>query len=99
MQPTPEVVHWLFALGFLMLGLCLVCEVAVGPEVWRMHGWRPYLWPTFLFVMGLFMWAVMVFFTNSTVHLIAHGLWAQGMMIGGVCLLAGWLALMLKPTR
>ncbi len=87
MQPPPEVVHWLFALGFLMLGLCLVCEVAVGPEVWRKHGWRPYLWPTFLFVMGLFMWAVMVFFTNSTVHLIAHGLWAQGMMIGGVCLL------------
>ena len=87
MAPPPEVVHWLFAVGFLMLGLCVVCEVAVGPEVWRMHGWRPYLWPTSLFVMGMFMWAVMVFFTNSTVHMIAHGLWAQGMMIGGVCLL------------
>ena len=87
MAPPPEVVHWLFAVGFLMLGLCVVCEVAVGPDVWRMHGWRPYLWPTSLFVMGVFMWAVMVFFTNSTVHMIAHGLWAQGMMIGGVCLL------------
>ena len=87
MAPPPEVVHWLFAVGFLMLGLCVVCEVAVGPDVWRMHGWRPYLWPTSLFVMGMFMWAVMVFFTNSTVHMIAHGLWAQGMMIGGVCLL------------
>ena len=87
MAPPPEVVHWLFAVGFLKLGLCVVCEVAVGPDVWRMHGWRPYLWPTSLFVMGMFMWAVMVFFTNSTVHMIAHGLWAQGMMIGGVCLL------------
>lgn len=87
MQPPPEVVHWLFSTGFLLLGLFLVCEVVVGPEVWRTRAWRTYLWPGFLFVMGMFMWAVSVFFTTSTVHMIAHGVWAQAMMFGGVCLL------------
>lgn len=86
-QPPPEVVHWLFSLGFILLGLFLVCEVIVGPEVWRQRAWRAYLWPGFLFLMGMFMWAVMVFFTNSTIHMIAHGLWAQMMMIAGACLL------------
>src|SRR6476660_9423801 len=29
------------------------------------------------------MWPVMVFFTNSTIHMIAHGSWAQMMMLAG----------------
>ena len=87
MQPPPEVVHWLFSTGFILLGLFLVCEVAVGPEVWRKRAWRAYLWPGFLFGMGMFMWAVSVFFTTSTVHMIAHGIWAQAMMFAGACLL------------
>ena len=87
MQPPPEVVHWLFSTGFLLLGLFLVCEVVVGPEVWRMRAWRAYLWPGFLFVMGMFMWAVSVFFTTSVVHMVAHGIWAQSMMFAGACLL------------
>lgn len=87
MQPPPEVVHWLFSTGFLLLGLFLVCEVVVGPEVWARRAWRAYMWPVFLFVMGMFMWAVSVFFTNSAVHMIAHGIWAQVMMIAGACLL------------
>ena len=29
------------------------------------------------------MWPVMVFFTNSTVHMLAHGSWAQVMMLAG----------------
>ena len=45
MQPPAEMVHWLFATGLLLLGLCLVCEGIVGAEVWRMRAWRIYLWP------------------------------------------------------
>lgn len=87
MEPPAEVVHWLFSTGFILLGLFLLCEVAVGPEVWRLRPWRAYLWPGFLFLMGMFMWGVSLAYTNSTVHMIAHGLWAQMMMISGACLL------------
>ena len=36
-----------------------------------------------LFLMGVLMWPVMVFFTNSTIHMLAHGSWAQVMMLAG----------------
>ena len=29
------------------------------------------------------MWPVMVFFTSSTLHMLAHGSWAQVMMLAG----------------
>jgi len=29
------------------------------------------------------MWPVMVFYTNSTIHMLAHGSWAQAMMLAG----------------
>ena len=65
-MPPPEHVHWLFATGFLALGLFLVAEAVVGREVWRKRRWRAYLWPSTMFGMGLAMWPVMVFFTSST---------------------------------
>lgn len=83
MQPPSEHVHWLFAAGFIAIGLTLLAEAVVGEEVWRRRRWRAYLWPGLLFAGGLFMWAVMVFFTNSTIHMIAHGTWAQVMMLAG----------------
>jgi hypothetical protein len=83
MQPLPEHVHWLFATAFLALGLILLAEAVVGEEVWRRRHWRAYLWPGLLFVAGLLMWPVMVFFTNSTIHMLAHGSWAQVMMLAG----------------
>ena len=83
MRPPAEHVHWLFATGFLILGLCLLAEAIVGNEVWRRRAWRAYLWPGFAFAMGLFMWPVMVFFTSSTIHMLAHGAWAQAMMLAG----------------
>ena len=83
MQPPAEHVHWLFATGFLFIGLCLLAETIVGPEVWRRQAWRTYLWPGLAFVGGLFMWPVMVFYTNSTIHMIAHSSWAQVMMLAG----------------
>ena len=83
MQPPAEHVHWLFATGGLFLGLLLLAEAIVGREVWSRRRWRAYLWPALLFGLGVLMWPVMVFFTNSTVHMLAHGSWAQVMMLAG----------------
>lgn len=83
MQPPSEHVHWLFATATLFLGLLLLSEAIVGREVWRRRAWRAYLWPSLLFGLGVFMWPVMVFFTNSTVHMLAHSVWAQAMMVAG----------------
>lgn len=82
-MPPAESVHWLFATGFLTLGLCQLAESLVGPAVWQQRAWRAYLWPSTAFVMGLFMWPVMVLYTNSTLHMLAHGAWAQVMMVAG----------------
>jgi hypothetical protein len=87
-QPPPEHVHWLFATGFLLLGLCLLGEAVVGPEVWRRRAWRAYLWPGLAFALGVLLWPVMVFFTNSTLHMLAHGAWAQVLMAAGAIELA-----------
>jgi hypothetical protein len=88
MQPPAEHVHWLFATGFLLLGLCLLAEAVVGTEIWRRRAWRAYLWPGLLFTLGVFMWPVMTFFTNSTLHMIAHGAWAEVLMGAGAIELA-----------
>jgi hypothetical protein len=82
-MPPPEVVHWMFAVGFLFLGLCLLAETIVGREVWRHRSWRGYLWPGVAFLMGILMWPVMVFYTSSAIHMLAHGVWAQVMMLAG----------------
>ncbi len=83
MQPPAEHVHWLFATGILLFGLLLLAEAIVGREVWRRRAWRAYLWPSLLFAQGVLMWPVMVFFTNSTIHMLAHSSWAQAMMFAG----------------
>ena len=88
MTPPPEVVHWMFAVGFLFLGLCLLAEAIVGRDVWRRRSWRAYLWPGVAFLMGILMWPVMVFFTSSAIHMLAHGVWAQAMMVAGAAQLA-----------
>src|SRR5439155_5452539 len=83
MTPPSEHVHWWFATGFLILGLLLVAEVVVGPAVWNRRPWRKYLWPGMCFGLGVLMWPVMAFFTNSTIHMVAHGSWAQALMVAG----------------
>ena len=83
MQPKAEMVHWLFATGVLLLGLLLLAETIVGREVWCKRPWRIYLWPGVLFFMGLAMWPVMVLYTSSTIHMLAHGSWAQTLMLAG----------------
>jgi hypothetical protein len=73
----------MFAAGFLILGLCLLAQAIVGDEVWNRRPWRAYLWPGALFLMGLMMFPVMTFFTSSTLHMLAHGMWAQVMTLAG----------------
>jgi len=82
-EPRAEFVHWMFATGFLVLGLALVAEAVVGPEVWGRRPWRRYLWPGTCFLMGLLMWPVMALYTNSMIHMVAHGSWAQVLMLCG----------------
>jgi hypothetical protein len=82
-EPHSEMVHWLFATNFLLLGLIMSSRVIVGEEVWAMRRWRVYLAPSFFFASGVLLWPVMAFFTNSAIHMIAHGIWAQAMMVAG----------------
>ena len=83
LMPQAEMVHWWFATGFLVLGLLLVAETIVGGETWARRPWRRYLWPGLMFLLGVCMWPVMTFYTNSTIHMIAHGSWAQVLMLAG----------------
>ena len=83
MQPRAEMVRWLFGAGILFVGLCLLCEAIVGTEVWRMRPWRAYLWPGLAFALGVLLWPVMAFFTNSAIHMYAHGSWAEVLMLAG----------------
>ena len=98
MKPPAEMVHWLFATGMLLLGLCLLSEAIVGEEVWRRRWWRVYLWPGLAFFLGVALWPVMVLFTNSAIHMLAHGAWAQVMMLGGAAEL-GLVRGKLKDSR
>jgi hypothetical protein len=83
LMPRAEFVHWWFATGFLTLGLLLVAEAIVGRETWGRRPWRRYLWPGLMFTLGVSLWPVMTFYTNSTIHMIAHGSWAQVLMLAG----------------
>ena len=84
MAPPSEMVHWLFGMSFLVLGLILLAEAIVGEEIWRRRWWRVYLWPGIAFGLGIAMWPVMAFYTNSAIHMLAHGAWAQALMIAGM---------------
>ncbi len=83
MAPRAEIAHWAFAAGILFFGLILLAEAVVGSEVFRRRAWRAYLWPLLAIVAGLFLWLVTILSTFSTLHVIAHGLWAQMAMIAG----------------
>jgi hypothetical protein len=88
MVPPAEVAHWLAAAVALLLGLVLLSELIVGPEVFRRRRWRAYLWPSIALGSGVFLWVVTVFSTFSTIHLLAHAVWAQAAMVSGAVQLA-----------
>lgn len=83
MAPKAEVAHWLFATLLLLLGLLLLAETLVGTEVFRRRRWRAYAWPSVALFAGVMLWLVAVLSTFSTMHLLAHSIWAQVAMIAG----------------
>jgi hypothetical protein len=83
MVPRAEIAHWGFGGLFLLLALILLSEVVVGQEVFRRRRWRAYLWPTTIIVAGTLLWLVAIFSAFSTLHLLAHSLWAQAAMVAG----------------
>jgi hypothetical protein len=72
----------------LTLGLLRLAQAFAGEEVWRRRAWRVYLWPGLAFAMGVLMWPVMALYTNSAIHMLAHGAWAQALMAMGAAELA-----------
>jgi hypothetical protein len=88
MVPKAEIAHWLAASAALLLGLVLLSEVIVGTEVFRRRRWRAYLWPSLALVGGVLLWIIVAFSTFSTMHLLAHAVWAQVAMVAGAVQLA-----------
>jgi len=88
MVPRAEDAHWLAAAVALFLGLVLLAEVIVGREVFRRRAWRAYLFPSAVVVASIGLWVIVVFSTFSTMHLLAHSVWAQAALLAGAVELA-----------
>jgi hypothetical protein len=88
MVPRPEIAHWVAASVALLLALILLSEVIVGPEFFRRRAWRAYLWGAVALAGGVLIWVIVIFSTFSTMHLVAHSLWAEAAMIAGAVQLA-----------
>ena len=88
MLPRAEIAHWLFAAGFLFFGLVVLAEAIVGPAVFRQRRWRAYLWPSLALTAGFWLWLIAIFSTFSTLHLVAHSVWAQAATAAGAVQLA-----------
>jgi uncharacterized membrane protein len=86
--PRPEIAHWLAASVALLLGLVLLSELIVGTTVFRKRRWRAYLWPAVALGSSVFLWVITVFSTFSTMHLLAHAVWAEAAMAAGAVQLA-----------
>jgi hypothetical protein len=65
----------------------MLARALVGAEAWDRRPWRRYLWPGLFFALGIALWPVAVFFTNSTMHTVAHAVWAQVTMLAGAAAL------------
>ena len=88
MLPRAEIAHWLFGAGFLFFGLVLLAEAIVGPRVFRRRAWRASLWPSLALLAGTWLWVIAIFSTFSTLHLVAHSIWAQAATAAGAVELA-----------
>ncbi len=88
MIPRPESAHWFAAAVALLIGLLLLAEAIVGTEVFRRRAWRAYLFPAVVIVSSVFLWVVTIFSTFSTMHLLAHSVWAQAALLAGAVQLA-----------
>ena len=88
MIPRAETVHWIAAAIALLVGLLLIAELIVGPEVFRRRRWRAHAFPAVVIGSSVLLWMITVFSTFSTMHLLAHALWAQAALVAGAVELA-----------
>jgi uncharacterized membrane protein len=88
MIPKAESAHWLAAAVALLIGLILLAEAIVGTDVFRRRPWRAYLFPGVVIVSSVFLWVVTILSTFSTMHLLAHAVWAQAALLAGAVQLA-----------
>jgi hypothetical protein len=86
--PKAETAHWIAASVALLIGLLLIAEAIVGPEIFRRRTWRAYLFPSVVVASSVGLWIIVVFSTFSTMHLLAHALWAQAALVAGAVQLA-----------
>jgi hypothetical protein len=86
--PKPETAHWIAAAITLFAGLLLLTEAIVGSEVFRRRAWRAYLFPALAVVSSVGLWVITIFSTFSTMHLLAHAVWAQAALVAGAVGLA-----------
>lgn len=88
MVPRPEIAHWLAASVALLFGLVLLSEAIVGSTVFRRRAWRAYLWPSLALGASVPLWLITIFSTFSTMHLVAHAVWAEAAMVAGAVQIA-----------
>ncbi|HET9437864.1 MAG TPA: hypothetical protein VFO64_06660 [Gaiellaceae bacterium] len=88
MIPRAESAHWAAAAIALLIGLLLLAEAIVGTEVFRRRAWRAYLFPGVVLVSSVLLWVITIFSTFSTMHLLAHAIWAQAALLAGAVQLA-----------
>jgi hypothetical protein len=88
MLPKAEIAHWFAASVSLLVGLLLLAEVIVGPAVFRRRAWRAYLFPAIVVASSVLLWVVTIFSTFSTMHVVAHAVWAQAALVAGAVQLA-----------
>jgi hypothetical protein len=88
MIPKAESAHWLAASVALLIGLLLLSEAIVGTEVFARRRWRAYLFPAVVLVSSVLLWVITILSTFSTMHLLAHAVWAQAALVAGAVQLA-----------
>jgi hypothetical protein len=86
--PRPETAHWIAGAVALLVGLLLLAEAIVGTDVFRRRAWRAYLFPVLVVASSVGLWMITIFSTFSTMHLLAHALWAQVALVAGAVELA-----------
>ena len=88
MVPKAETAHWIAAAVALFIGLLLLSEAIVGTDVFRRRAWRAYLFPAVVVASSVGLWIITILSTFSTMHLLAHALWAQAALLAGAVELA-----------
>jgi uncharacterized membrane protein len=86
--PRPETAHWIAASVALFVGLVLISELVVGREVFYRRRWRVYLFPSLVIASSVLLWVIAILSTFSTMHLLAHAVWAQAALVAGAVELA-----------